>query len=106
MPKYLVTVSYTAAGAKGLRKDGGTKRRHVARLAVESLGGKLESFYFCLGQPDAIVIADMPDAIAAAALSVAIASTGSIQLHTTPLLTAEDMDRSCQKKTAYKAPGA
>ena len=38
MAKYLVTVSYTAEGAKGLRKDGGTKRRHVATKATEALG--------------------------------------------------------------------
>jgi len=49
MAKYLVTVSYTAAGAAGLRKDGGTKRRSVAAKAVESVGGKLETFYFARG---------------------------------------------------------
>ena len=53
MPKFLVSVSYTGDGAKGLRKDGGTKRRQVAANAVESLGGKIESFYFCFGEHDA-----------------------------------------------------
>lgn len=106
MAKYLVTVSYTADGAKGLRKDGGTKRRHVVKKALESLGGKLESFYFCLGEHDVIVIAELPNAIAAATLSLAITSTGSVRLATTPLLTPEDLDRATEKKTAYKAPGA
>jgi uncharacterized protein with GYD domain len=106
MPKYLVSVNYTADGAAGLRKDGGTKRRNVASKAIESVGGKIEAFYFCFGARDAILIADFPDAISAAGLSVAIASTGSVRLDTTPLLTAEDMDRACEKKTAYKAPGA
>jgi uncharacterized protein with GYD domain len=106
MAKYLVSVSYTAEGAKGLRKDGGTKRRHAAQEGIESLGGKMESFYFTLGDRDAIVIADLPDAIAAAALSVAIAATGSVRLATTPLLTPEEMDHACSKQTAYKAPGA
>ena len=106
MAKFLIAVSYTADGAKGLRKDGGTKRRHVVRKAAESVGGKLEAFYFCFGEHDAIVIADLPDAIAAAALSVAITSTGSVRLTTSPLLTPEDLDRATQKKTAYKAPGA
>ena len=105
MPKYLVTASYTAEGAKGLRKDGGTKRRQVATNAAESLGGKVESFYFCFGEHDTIIIADFPDAVSAAALSVAIAATGSVRLATTQLLTAEDMDKACGKKTAYKAPG-
>lgn len=31
MGKYLVTASYTAEGAKGLLKDGGTKRLEVVR---------------------------------------------------------------------------
>ena len=46
MPKYLVSVSYSAEGAKGVRQDGGTKRREVAGHAVESVGGKIEAFYF------------------------------------------------------------
>ncbi len=41
MAKFMILVSYRAAGAKGLRKDGGTKRRHVVRKAIESVGGKL-----------------------------------------------------------------
>ena len=63
MPKYLVSVSYSAEGAKGLRQDGGTKRREVASHAVESVGGKIEAFYFCFGDQDAIIIADLPDEI-------------------------------------------
>jgi uncharacterized protein with GYD domain len=72
---------------------------------VESLGGKLESFYFSFGERDAIVIADLPDSIAAAALSLAVSATGSVRLATHPLLTPEDIDRACDRKTAYKAPG-
>jgi hypothetical protein len=30
MPKYLLEVSYTAEGAKGLLKEGGSKRRAAA----------------------------------------------------------------------------
>jgi uncharacterized protein with GYD domain len=106
MPKYLVTVSYTADGATGLRKDGGTKRRQAVSHALESLGGKLESMYFCLGDSDCIVIADLPDAISAAGLSIAVSSTGTARLSTTLLLTAEELDHATSKKTAYTAPGA
>jgi uncharacterized protein with GYD domain len=105
MAKYLVTASYTSEGLKGLRKDGGTKRRQAAARAVESAGGTLESFYFAFGDQDAIVIADLPDASAAAALSIVIGSSGSVRTVTTPLITPEEMDKACQKKTAYKAPG-
>lgn len=106
MPKYLVSVTYSAEGAKGVRQDGGTKRREVASHAVESVGGKIEAFYFSFGDQDAIIIADLPDAASAAAVSLAVSSTGAARLTTTPLITVEEMDHAAGKKTAYKAPGA
>ena len=106
MPKYLVSVSYSTEGAKGVRQDGGTKRREVAAHAVESVGGKIESFYFCFGDQDAIIIAELPDAASAAAVSLAVSSTGAARLTTTPLITVEEMDHAAGKKTAYRAPGA
>ena len=61
MPKFLVKASYTAEGAKGIQSAGGSARRDaVARLA-ESLGGRLESFYFAFGETDAFVVLDLPD---------------------------------------------
>jgi uncharacterized protein with GYD domain len=106
MPKYLVSISYSAEGAKGVRKDGGTKRKQVASKAIESLGGKLESLYFCFGDYDAVVIADMPDNASVAGLCLAVAGTGGASTATTVLLTPEEMDKAAGKKTAYKAPGA
>jgi uncharacterized protein with GYD domain len=106
MAKYLVTVSYTADGAKGLRKDGGTKRKQVASKAAESVGAKVETFYFSFGAQDAVLIVDAPDNVSAAALSLAVNAAGGARLTTTPLFTPEEMDKASGKKTAYKAPGA
>jgi uncharacterized protein with GYD domain len=105
MPKYLVSVVYTVEGAKGLRADGGTKREHVVRMALESVGGKLESFYFTLGEIDAILIADLPDAAAAASVTLAVAASGGARCSTTPLLSPAEMDHAADRKTAYKGPG-
>jgi uncharacterized protein with GYD domain len=105
MPKYLVNVSYTLEGVKGLRNDGGTKREDVVRKTLEGLGGKLEAFYFTMGERDVLVIADLPDAVAAAALSLSVAAAGGARCSTTPLLTAAEMDHACERKTAYKGPG-
>jgi uncharacterized protein with GYD domain len=105
MAKFLVTVSYTLEGAKGLRKEGGSAREQAARSAVESLGGKVEAFYFSFGDQDAIVIADMPNAAAAAGLSLIVASSGAAKCRTTPLLTPAEMDHAASAKTAYRAPG-
>jgi uncharacterized protein with GYD domain len=105
MPKYLLQVSYTAEGSKGLQKDGGTKRRRAAQALVEGLGGKLESFYFAFGDVDVITIADMPDAVSAAAASVALAASGAVTSKTTVLFTPEEMDQATKKSVSYTPPG-
>jgi uncharacterized protein with GYD domain len=105
MAKFLFSVAYTHEGAKGLRSDGGTKREDVVRKTLEGLGGKLEALYFTMGDRDVVVIAELPDAVAAAALSVSVAASGAARCSTMPLLSAADMDRACERKTAYKSPG-
>jgi len=105
MPKYLVEVSYTSDGAKGVLKDGGSKRRAAAKALVESVGAKMETFYYAFGDTDVIVIIDAPDAAAAAAMSLAIGASGAVTARTTPLLTAEDIDAATKKSASYTAPG-
>jgi uncharacterized protein with GYD domain len=105
MPKYLLQVSYTAEGAKGLLRDGGSKRRTAARTLVESLGGKLESLYFAFGTPDVFAIADLPDNAAAAAASLTLASSGAATNKVTVLLTPEDLDQAVKKTPSYTPPG-
>jgi len=106
MAKYLVEASYTAEGAKGLRKDGGTKRREAARALIESMGGKLEAFYFAFGDADAVIIVDLPDNATAAASSIAVAVTGAITCKTTVLLSPEEIDMAVKKNVSYSAPGS
>ena len=79
MPKYMLQVSYTAEGAKGLLKDGGSKRRQAAESLVKSVGGKLEAFYFAFGGSDAFVIVDLPDnaSVAAASITRSITAAGA-----------------------------
>jgi uncharacterized protein with GYD domain len=105
MPKYLLTLSYTAQGTQGLRKDGGSKRKAAAIAAAKSIGGKVESFYFAFGHHGAYVIADLPDAASAVALSLAVNGSGAATAYTTPLITVEEMDAACKKQVGYKAPG-
>ena len=42
-----------------------------------SLGGKLHSFFFALGENDVVAIAELPDNAAAAAFSLGIALKGA-----------------------------
>ena len=106
MAKFLVQVSYTTDGAKGLRKEGGTKRVKVVTKALESVGGTVESFYFSFGVYDVVLVVDVPDNATAAAVSLAVAAAGTGHVVTTPLLTPDEIDHASGRKTAYKAPGA
>jgi len=105
MPKYLLTASYTAEGAKGLLKDGGTKRRQTIEAAVNGVGGRVESFYFAFGEHDVYLIVDAPDNASIAAMTIAVAAAGGAVSQTTVLLTPEELDRATKKKSNYTPPG-
>lgn len=105
MAKYLMKASYTTEGTKGLLKEGGSKRRAAVAQTIQGMGGKLEVFYYAFGEPDVFVIMDVPDASAAAAISLAVNSRGGAQVSTTPLITPEEIDAACKKSVAYRAPG-
>jgi uncharacterized protein with GYD domain len=105
MAKYLVQGSYTLDGIRGMAKDGGTKRRGIVQQAIESVGGKLEAFYFMFGKNDVFVIAEAPDNVSVAALSLAISASGSFRGQTTVLLTPEEMDQAAKKAVTYRPPG-
>jgi uncharacterized protein with GYD domain len=106
MPKYLTVASYTAEGAKGLLKEGGTARRAVVEKLLKSLGGHLEAFYFAFGEDDVYLIADGPDNVTSAAMSLTISASGAVRTKTIVLITPEEMDQAAKKTVKYRAPGS
>jgi len=106
MPKFLVRGNYTQEGLKGLMKDGGTGRRAAVDRACASLGGRLESFYFALGDTDVYVIAELPDAIAASTIALAAGASGAVSINTCQLLNPEDVDAAIKRTVTYRSPGA
>jgi uncharacterized protein with GYD domain len=106
MSKYLVEAAYTAEGLRGLQKDKASGRKQAVTKVVESLDGKVDAFYFAFGEYDVVIVADMPDVVSAAALSMAVSATGLVRTKTTALLTVEETDRALAKKVSYRAPGA
>jgi len=106
MAKYLIKANYTLTGTKGLMKKGGTARRAAVDQMLAGLGGKVESFYFAFGDTDVFIIADLPDAKSAAAVSLTVNAAGGAQVTTIPLMTPEEMDEACKKSVRYRAPGA
>jgi uncharacterized protein with GYD domain len=105
MPKYLVEATYSAEGVQGLLKSSGSARRTVVEQTTAEVGGKLEAFYFAFGDRDAVIIVDVPNNAAAAALSMAVNATGAIRSRTTPLLTPEEIDTAINDRVTFRAPG-
>lgn len=105
MPKYLFTGSYTAEGAKGLLKEGGSSRRKAIQSLAKSVGGTIEAFYLAFGTDDFYLIAELPNHAAAAAMSLTVSATGTSQPRTIVLLTPEDVDKASKLSPTFRPPG-
>ncbi len=105
MTKYLFEANYVGDGIKGLMREGGTKRREALVDALNSVGGSLECFYYAFGETDVLGVFEVPEQADAAALSLMINSSGSVNVHLKPLMTPEDIDQAAKKTPAYRPPG-
>ena len=105
MPKYLLEVSYTLDGVRGVVAKGGSARKAAAAAAAKSVGGKVDSFYFAFGGTDVYCIADLPDNEAAAALALNVSAGGGATVNTVVLLTPDEIDKATGKKVKYTPPG-
>jgi uncharacterized protein with GYD domain len=105
MPKYLVTATYSPEGIKGVLKTGGTARSNAVAEAIKGVGGTMESFHFAFGEDDAFVVVDMPDNVAAAAVAMAVSSTGLAGCRIVVLLTPSEIDEAATRQVAYTPPG-
>ena len=107
MPKFLIDASYSQEGIEGVIASGGSSRVAAVTSLVESMGGSMESFYFTFGGDDVVAIADLPDNVSAAAIAMAVGSSGALSSYkTTLLLTAEEMDAAAAKTPGYQPPGS
>lgn len=105
MPKFLIEASYTAEGFKGLQKDKAAGRLAAVKTALKAVDGELECLYWCLGDRDAIAIAEFPNTVAASAFATAVTASGVARTRTTALLTAQEIDAALSKTVNYRAPG-
>lgn len=105
MPKYLVQATYTAEGLKNLQKDRAEGRTAAIKAAIQSVGGRLESIYWSLGEYDAVIIAEVPDIVSGAAISLAASASGMVRTKSTQLLTADEVDHALAKAVKYRPPG-
>jgi uncharacterized protein with GYD domain len=107
MAKYMLKVSYSAEGLKGVMKQGGSPRVKAVEHALAGVGGSLESFYFAFGGADVYVIVDVPNHAAAVAMAGAVATSGAISRYeTVVLLSPSEVDEATKVTIDYSPPGS
>jgi uncharacterized protein with GYD domain len=109
MAKYAIFFTYSSEAWARMINNPGDRTAAVRQLA-DSVGGSLESAYWMFGTHDGIVIVDVPDSVRAAAVSVAVGSTGSFKhLETHELLTQDELGQvlshARNAAQAYQPPG-
>ena len=108
MAHYLIQASYTTQGVSGLVKSP-EDRSVVLRQLVESTGGRIESMYYAFGESDVVVILELPDNVAMAALSMAVGASGSVaNVRTTVLIPISEGVEAARKAAgiSYRPPGS
>lgn len=106
MPRYLIQASYNSAAVAAFVSNPQDRVAGVEAVA-KTLGGKLESFDFCLGEYDVIGVVALPDDTSAAAFSLAVSAPGHLKSYRTTRLLSPKEFLEAQKKAhgvKYKAP--
>ncbi len=122
MAYYLEQVAYSTEGWQALAQNP-QMRIEAVRLAIEKLGGKIESAWFVahatqkvyklleitFGEYDVVLILQVPDNISAAEIAKVFAEGGACRaIKTTPLITVAEAVEAMKKAstTGYRAATA
>lgn len=107
MPRYMIQFSYTSESVSNMARNP-QDRAAVARALIGRVGGRLETFYYTLGDFDGMGIAELPDNVTATALSMALSASGGMKaVKTTVLITMEEAMEAMRKvgTLSYQPPG-
>jgi len=110
MPKYAVLGGYSAESWARLIENPGDRVTAVQK-AAQTVGAKLEQYYWSFGDDDYLAIFDAPDDIAMGALAVALGSSGSLtNVRTIKLVTMDEgrklLEKAKAAKAVYAPPGS
>lgn len=105
MSRYLWQVSFSPEGLKGVLEEGGSSRVAATTRMVESLGGTLEACYFAFGEHDVYLVVNLPSHVEAAAISLAVGSSGAASMRTVVLMTPAEIDAATARGVIYRPPG-
>ncbi len=108
MPHYMIQASYRPEQVKAMVENP-QDRAEAARKLIESLGGRMDCFYFTFGDYDIVAIGELPDNVAAVASALLVGASGTTASYkTTVLLTPQEamegMKRAGAAKGDYRPP--
>lgn len=85
MTMYLTRFTYTAETWSAMI-DRPEDRRDMARVIIESVGGRLHGFWYAFGQYDGYTLWEAPDNVKMASVTLVLASRGAIKSQETIVL--------------------
>jgi uncharacterized protein with GYD domain len=107
MPLYLTRFNYTPETWNAMIERP-EDRRDVAQEIIESVGGRLQGFWYAFGQYDGYTLWEAPDNVKMASVALALSSRGAIKSQeTVVLLTVEETLEALRgaAKVPYRRPG-
>ena len=102
--KYLFQATFTIDGIKNLQKQSATGFKAGVAKFFESVGGKLESWYFDYTDNTAYGFVDYPNEIAAATAQASVNAGGFAHVTYRPVISAEDADKALARSMATRPP--
>lgn len=88
MALFMYQFAYTPESWAAQMKNPQNRIENVGRAVTEAAGGKFVGGWLCMGEYDAVLIADMPDIESMASIALAIAAGGALKSgKTTALMT-------------------
>jgi uncharacterized protein with GYD domain len=101
MPLYMYQAAYTPESWAAQLKNPQNRVESIGRQACEAVGGKLIGGWYCFGEYDLVIIADVPDNESMSAIALAIGAGGAIKAaKTTVLMTGAEGVASMKKADA------
>ena len=91
MATFITVIKFTPQGVTAIQDT--CKRAAAFKAAAKKLGGKVTATYWTQGPFDGVLVFEAPDAEAASALMVRLASEGYVQTQTVPAHTAAEMEK-------------
>ena len=86
MPLYMYQAAYTPESWAAQLKNPQNRVEAVGRAACEAVGGKLAGGWYCFGEYDLVIIADVPSNESMSAIALAIGAGGAIKAAKTTVL--------------------